>query len=74
MTNPSFFTVVFPENNIFEPSPAVSYDAVADGNWALLVGLSAGVHDLTVVGKLHGQSSFGKIDFRTQGTYHLTVE
>ena len=74
VTNPSFFTVDFPENNIFEPTPAGSYDAVADGNWALIDGLSAGEHDITVVGKLHGQSSFGKIDFRTQATYHLTVE
>jgi hypothetical protein len=74
VTNPSFFTVDFPENNIFEPTPAGSYDAVADGYWALIQGLSAGEHDITVVGKLHGQSSFGKIDFRTQVTYHLTVE
>jgi hypothetical protein len=74
VTNPSFFTVEFPENNIFEPTPAGSYDAVADGYWVLIEGLSAGEHDITVVGKLHGQSSFGKIDFRTQVTYHLTVE
>jgi hypothetical protein len=74
VTNPSFFTVDFPENNIFEPTPAGSYDAVADGYWVLIEGLSAGEHDITVVGKLHGQSSFGKIDFRTQVTYHLTVE
>jgi hypothetical protein len=74
VTNPSFFTVDFPENNIFEPTPAGSYDAVADGYWALIEGLSVGEHDITVVGKLHGQSSFGKIDFRTQVTYHLTVE
>lgn len=74
VTNPSFFTVDFPENNIFEPTPAGSYDAVADGYWVLIEGLSAGEHDITMVGKLHGQSSFGKIDFRTQVTYHLTVE
>jgi hypothetical protein len=74
VTNPSFFTVEFPDNNIFEPTPAGSYDAVADGYWVLIEGLSAGEHDITVVGKLHGQSSFGKIDFRTQVTYHLTVE
>jgi hypothetical protein len=74
VTNPSFFTVDFPENNIFEPTPAGSYDAVADGYWVLIEGLSAGEHDITVVGKLHGQSSFGKIDFSTQVTYHLTVE
>jgi hypothetical protein len=74
VTNPSFFTVDFPENNIFEPTPAGSYDAVADGYWALIQGLSAGEHTITVDGKLHGQSSFGKLDFRTQVTYHLTVE
>jgi hypothetical protein len=74
VTNPSFFTVHFPENNIFEPTPAGDYPAVADGYWVLIQGLSAGEHDITVVGKLHGQTSFGKIDFRTQVTYHLTVE
>ena len=51
-----------------------SYVAVADGYWVLIEGLSAGEHTITVEGKSHGQTSLGKIDFRTQVTYHLTVE
>ena len=73
VTNPSFFTVELPENNLFG-APAGSYDAVADGYWALIEGLSAGEHTITVVGKLHGETSFGKVDFKVEATYHLTVE
>ena len=73
VTNPTFFIVDFAENNIFG-APAGSDQAVADGYWALIEGLSPGEHTISVVGKLHGQSSIGKIDFKTDVTYHLTVE
>jgi hypothetical protein len=76
VTNSEFFTIEAVENNIFQALglPPGSYDAVADGYWVLIEGLSAGEHDITVVGKQHGQTSFGKWDFKTQATYHLTVE
>jgi hypothetical protein len=77
VTNSEFFTIEAVENNIFQPfglAPG-SYDAVADGYWVLIEGLSAGEHDITVVGKEHGHTSaLGKWDFKTQATYHLTVE
>jgi hypothetical protein len=73
VTNPTFFTVELPEDNIFGIS-AGSYEAVAVGYWVLIEGLSAGEHTITVDGKMHGQTSFGKVDFRSQATYHLTVE
>ena len=73
MANPTFFTVELPENNFFGKS-AGSYEAVEVGYWVLIEGLSAGEHTITVDGKSHGQTSLGKIDFRTQATYHLTVE
>jgi hypothetical protein len=76
VTNTEFFTIEAVENNIFQPLglPPGSYDAVADGYWVLIEGLSAGEHTIIVDGKQHGQTSFGKWDFRTQATYHLTVE
>ena len=73
VANPTFFTVELPENNLFGIS-AGSYEAVEVGYWVLIEGLSAGEHTITVDGKSHGQTSLGKIDFRTQVTYHLTVE
>jgi hypothetical protein len=73
VANPSFFTVELPENNLFGIS-AGSYEAVEVGYWVLIEGLSAGEHTITVDGKSHGQTSLGKIDFRSQATYHLTVE
>lgn len=71
--NSEFFTVELPENNIFGIDPG-SYEAVEVGYWVLIEGLSTGEHTITVEGKSHGQTSLGKIDFRTQVTYHLTVE
>jgi hypothetical protein len=73
VANPTFFTVELPENNLFGISSG-SYEAVEVGYWVLIEGLSAGEHTITVDGKSHGQTSLGKIDFRTQVTYHLTVE
>jgi hypothetical protein len=73
VTNPTFFTVELPENNFFGIS-AGSYQGVAVGYWVLIEGFSAGEHTLTVDGKEHGQTSLGKIDFRSLATYHLTVE
>ena len=77
VTNSEFFTIEAVENNIFQPLglPAGTYEAVADGYWVLIEGLSAGEHTITVDGKQHGHTSaLGKWDFRTQVTYHLTVE
>jgi hypothetical protein len=73
VANSDFFAVELPENNLFGIS-AGSYEAVEVGFWVLIEGLSAGEHTITVDGKSHGQTSLGKIDFRTQVTYHLTVE
>jgi hypothetical protein len=76
VTNTEFFTIEAVENNIFQPLglPAGTYEAVADGYWVLIEGLSAGEHTITVDGKQHGHTSaLGKWDFRTQVTYHLTV-
>jgi hypothetical protein len=77
VTNSEFFTIDAVDDNIFEPLglPAGSYNAVADGYWALIEGLSAGEHDITIVGKQHGHFSTGeKWDFKTDVTYHITVE
>jgi hypothetical protein len=77
VTNPEFFTIDAVDDNIFEPLglSAGSYDAVADGYWALIEDLPVGEHDITTVGKEHGHLSSGeKWDFKTQVTYHLTVE
>ena len=77
VTNSEFFTIEAVDDNIFEPLglPAGSYNSVADGYWALIEGLPVGEHDITIVGKLHGHLSSGdKWDFKTQVTYHITVE
>ena len=78
VANPTFFTVELPEDNFFDSPgfdlPGGTYEAVAVGYWVLIEGLSAGEHTITVDGKSHGQTSLGKVDFRTQATYHLTVE
>jgi hypothetical protein len=77
VTNSELFTFEAVENNVFQPlglGPG-SYVAVADGYWALIEGLSAGEHEITIDGKQHGHLSSGdKRDFRTQVTYHITVE
>ncbi len=73
VTNPTFFTVELPEDNLFGIS-AGPYQAVAVGYWVQIEGLSPGEHTITVAGVVHGQTSLGKIDFKTQATYHLTVE
>jgi hypothetical protein len=74
VTAESLFTVVLPENNVFGLDAGTSIDAVADGYWVLLEGLSAGEHDITIFGIQHGQLSSGeKWDIKSQVTYHLTV-
>jgi hypothetical protein len=77
VTNSELFTFEAVENNVFQPfglTPG-SYVAVADGYWVLIEDLPAGEHDITVVGIQHGQLSAGdKWDFKSQVTYHLTVE
>ena len=56
VTVESLFTVSdLPENNLFGLSAGSSVDAVADGSWVLLEGLSAGEHDITIFGIQHGQ-------------------
>jgi hypothetical protein len=75
VTVESLFTVVLPENNVYGLDAGTSIDAVADGYWVLIEGLSAGQHDITVVGKQHGHLSSGeKSDLKSDVTYHLTVE
>ena len=76
VTVESLFTVSdLPENNLFGLSAGSSVDAVADGYWVLLEGLSAGEHDITIFGIQHGQLSSGdKWDVKSQVTYHLTIE
>jgi hypothetical protein len=77
VTNSELFTFEAVEDNVFQPfglTPG-SYVAVADGYWVLIEDLPAGEHDITVVGIQHGQLSAGdKWDFKSQVTYHLTVE
>jgi hypothetical protein len=56
------------------PDRYVAFDAVADGYWVLIEDLPAGEHEITIVGKQHGQTSTeGKWDVKSQVTYHLTV-
>jgi hypothetical protein len=76
VTVESLFTISdLPENNLFGLPAGSSIDAVADGYWVLIENLSAGEHDITVVGKQHGHLSSGeKWDLKTDVTYHLSVE
>jgi len=76
----SFFTIVAADNNPFGATSqdlcnAESCQAVSDGIWVLVPSdyFTVGEHTISFVGKLHGHTSDGKIDFATKVTYHLTV-
>ncbi len=70
VTYESLFTVVLPENNLFGLPAGTSIDAVADGYWAQIEGLSAGEHTIRVIGAIGGPTFHSAV----QATYNLTVE
>lgn len=70
VTVEELFTVELPEDNLFGLPAGTTIEAVADGYWAQIEGLSAGEHTLRVIGVIGGTIGHFNVDV----TYHLTVE